>query len=106
MESFFQTDGKGINAKSYESQRLSAQILGQEIDNTTLGKRVKQSLKMAYVGFSRPTHLLCFAVHEKRFNNYLKDINRDKWKIIDVNESMKTNISTYVQFPNANKQPN
>lgn len=105
MESFFQTDGRGANAKSYESQRLCSQILGKEIDNTTLGKRVKQSLKMTYVGFSRPTHLLCFAVHKDRYNNFLQDLNMDEWEIIDITKSKRKVISTYVQFPNANKQP-
>ena len=46
--------------------------------------KILQSMKMAYVGFSRPTHLLCFAVHKNRFDEYLGDINRDEWEIIEV----------------------
>jgi hypothetical protein len=36
---------------------------------------------MAYVGFSRPTHLLCVAIQKERFEANLSDIDRDKWTI-------------------------
>lgn len=44
--------------------------------------RAKEALKMMYVGFSRPTHLLCFAVLEEN----IKDIEKYKnagWLVID-----------------------
>lgn len=83
LESYFQQDGRGANAKSYESQRLKDQFLGTQIQST-VGDRVKQSAKMAYVGFSRPTDLLCIAVHKSRFDTLLNTINADIWKIITV----------------------
>lgn len=83
LESYFQKDGNGANAKSYESQRLSQQFLGIQI-RSTVGARIKQSAKMVYVGFSRPTDLLCVAVHKNRFDNLLSEINRDEWEIIEV----------------------
>lgn len=83
LESYFQKDGNGANAKSYESQRLSQQFLGIQI-RSTVGTRIKQSAKMVYVGFSRPTDLLCVAVHKNRFDNLLSEINRDEWEIIEV----------------------
>ncbi|RXJ51221.1 UvrD-helicase domain-containing protein [Gelidibacter gilvus] len=83
LESYFQKDGNGANAKSYESQRLSQQFLGIQIQST-VGARIKQSAKMVYVGFSRPTDLLCVAVHKNRFDNLLSEINRDEWEIIEV----------------------
>ena len=83
LETYYQKDGRGIDAKSYESQRLAEQILGTQI-NGNVGARVKQSAKMAYVGFSRPTHLLCLAIHKERFENVLSNINRDLWEIIEV----------------------
>ena len=39
---------------------------------------------MLYVGFSRPTHLLAFAVEESRFKN-LK-VDKDTWNISNVKE--------------------
>lgn len=83
LETYFQKDGNGANAKSYESQRLAEQILGNQLA-ANVKARVKQSAKMAYVGFSRPTHLLCIAIHKDRFDSVLSDINREDWDIIQI----------------------
>ena len=83
LESFYHQDGRGKNAKSYESQRLAAQFLGNPIAGDA-GTRVKESLRMAYVGFSRATNLLCVAIHQDRFNNYLNRIDRNKWEVKEV----------------------
>lgn len=41
---------------------------------------INQSAKMVYVGFSRPTHLLCFAVHNsRRF-----DVDKELWEIYEI----------------------
>jgi DNA helicase II / ATP-dependent DNA helicase PcrA len=84
LESYFQKDGKGAKAKSYESQRLADQFLMSALTGKE-GLRVKQSAKMVYVGFSRPTHLLAFAVHRDRFTQYLRDLDLSTWQIIGVN---------------------
>jgi len=77
LESFFYKDGD----KSYESQRLINQLKNETVKDS-VGKRVKQSAKMVYVGFSRPTHLLCFAIHKDRFST---DFENDNWEIINCN---------------------
>lgn len=59
LETYYYNDA----GKSYESQRLIEQIKGNRIKGK-IGKRIMESLKMAYVGMSRPTDLLCFAVHQ------------------------------------------
>lgn len=66
----------------YESERLTNQFLGNNFSD----KRVhhKSSVKMAYVGFSRPTDLLCIAIHKDRFDNVLSTISREDWNIIIV----------------------
>lgn len=84
LESYYYQDGRGENAKSYESQRLTEQFLDNSIDIDKIGDRVKQSAKMAYVGFSRPKNLLCIAIHKGRFDTLLSTINKDKWEIINV----------------------
>lgn len=58
MESYYYQDGKGENAKSYESQRLLEQIKGNKIEK--MNDRGKQSAKMIYVGFSANTFALQF----------------------------------------------
>lgn len=65
--------------KSYESMRYidiltNARKRGQENHQKTL--------KMLHVGFSRPTHLLCFAVCADRINR--EEISNSEWEIIDV----------------------
>lgn len=46
------------------------------------GVNDKQALKMMYVGFSRPTHLLCFAVLKGNINDDELKIMKEKgWKI-------------------------
>lgn len=81
LETFFDR-GYG----SYESERLRNQFLGENVIETlsrvsSSKNKIKQSAKMAYVGFSRPTHLLCVAVHEDRFQEVLSKINREVWEI-------------------------
>lgn len=83
LESYYHQDGKGANAKSYESERLADQFLGKII-SADAGRHVKESLKMAYVGFSRATNLLCLAIHEDRFNKHLSNIDNNKWEIRKV----------------------
>lgn len=84
LETFYNADGSGANKKSYESQRLADQFLGTPIELTGCNSRVKQSAKMAYVGFSRPTDFLCFAVHADRYEKYLNAINKDDWEILKI----------------------
>lgn len=84
METFYENDsrtkGKCI---SYESQRLKEFFKGNFITGNEKD-RVKQSLKMAYVGMSRPKYLLCVAVHYDHVIDYLDEIPDDKWEKIEV----------------------
>lgn len=84
LESYYYNDG----GKSYESQRLAQQFLGNPVQ-ANAGNRVKQSAKMAYVGFSRPTDLLCIAIHKNRFDRFLLSINREEWQIHKVEDETK-----------------
>jgi len=73
--------------KGYESQRLKECFLGkthsfsQDKDKDI---RNKESIKMAYVGMSRPTHLLCVAVHKDRVKDYLNEIPDILWEKIEI----------------------
>jgi hypothetical protein len=82
LETYYHRDGHGVNAKSYESHRLVEQFKGTQLTGNEKD-RVKKSARMVYVGFSRPTHLLCFAVHKKRFNRETFD---NIWKIHDLSD--------------------
>jgi len=67
----------------YESERLAECFKGNKVKGSE-GKHVKESLKMAYVGMSRPTHLLCVAVHENRVKSYLNEIPDSLWEKIKI----------------------
>lgn len=66
----------------HESERLSTQFLGNSFNDTKVHH--KSSVKIAYVGFSRPTDLLCIAIHKDRFDRCLQDINKEEWEIINI----------------------
>lgn len=66
----------------HESERLSTQFLGNSFNDTKVHH--KSSTKMAYVGFTRPTDLLCIAIHKDRFNVLHNTINTNMWEIVTV----------------------
>jgi len=78
METFY-SKGSG----NYESERLATQLKGGAFNANTIDI-IKQSAKMMYVGLSRPTHIVCLAVHESRFNAKLSDIDRNTWEVIEI----------------------
>ena len=41
---------------------------------------------MMYVGFSRPTHLLCFAVLKENVINEIDNYQKIGWEIIDLTQ--------------------
>lgn len=59
--------------KGAVKRQKEIKTLNTKIDN------IKKYSKMLYVGFSRPTHLLAFAVEENRFNELT--INDDFWDV-------------------------
>lgn len=78
LETYYFNDG----GKSYESQRLLAFLKGERI--AKCGTRVKESLKMAYVGMSRPRELLCFAVHKSHIPDTDLPLLAEKWEIVPL----------------------
>jgi len=78
LETYYFNDA----GKSYESQRLFEQLKGNRI--AVSGVRVKESLKMAYVGMSRPTDLLCMAVHKSRMPDNEIVHFENNWEIISL----------------------
>ena len=47
----------------------------------------RSAYKMIYVGLSRPTHLLCYAMHEDAFAKYDAELlKRVGWKIVVLHD--------------------
>ena len=69
--------------RDYDIKRIINYIKG---DNTEPKlKTVKQNLKMAFVGMSRPSHLLCVAVHQDSIYGQEEALRRSGW---DVNNEL------------------
>lgn len=79
-----------------ESERLSDYFCGRS-RNSSSNNTEKESLKIAYVAMSRPTHLLCFAIERSRFERIKSDISG--WTIVelDCNEQPKQPDNECVQ---------
>jgi hypothetical protein len=59
-------------------------VIGQKKGKSEVDARGKEAMKMMYVGFSRPTHLLCFATLKE---NVISDIQKFKdagWITLDL----------------------
>jgi DNA helicase-2/ATP-dependent DNA helicase PcrA len=75
---------------SFETEKIVAPLY-KEAHGLVLGPRKskkpeaevrkKEALKMLYVGFSRPTHLLCFAVLETNVKGTLQKFHDAGWEI-------------------------
>ncbi len=76
--------GQGRSKDTYESQKLCQQYMHNDFDIVNSNDLMKQATKMAYVGFSRPTDLLCVAVCKDRFDSHLSDIDTDRWEIVNI----------------------
>ncbi len=72
----------------YETQKIiketSNPLLLQE--HKCNGVYDKQAVKMMYVGFSRPSHLLCFAVSKENIKDEIENYKNAGWEIIDLTE--------------------
>jgi DNA helicase-2/ATP-dependent DNA helicase PcrA len=56
-------------------------IVGQKKNKSEVDARGKEALKMMYVGFSRPTHLLCFAALEDNIKEDIENFRKAGWEI-------------------------
>ena len=77
-----------LNVEIIKETRKRQQVLGnnplffQEQNFSHLNKaRSNETLKMMYVGFSRPTNLLCFAVRKEKVENELEKYKASGWHI-------------------------
>ncbi|QKG80480.1 UvrD-helicase domain-containing protein [Tenuifilum thalassicum] len=74
---------------TYETQKIikntSNPLLFHE--HNCNGTYDKQALKMMYVGFSRPTHLLCFAVLKENVKDKIENYKNAGWEIFDLTEN-------------------
>ncbi len=72
-------------ATATKSEELLPNPFFSEYHSYRSGKdsNAKQALKMMYVGFSRPTHLLCFATLEENVKEDIEKYKNAGWVVID-----------------------
>ncbi len=58
------------------------------IQKETSNSQAVQALKMMYVGFSRPTHLLCFVVLEENVKDYLDSLCHTKGGLWEIDKDL------------------
>ncbi|MFD2831424.1 UvrD-helicase domain-containing protein [Corticicoccus populi] len=63
----------------YDVHRILDYFKGKH--KPTKKKRTLQNLKMTYVGLTRPSHLLCVAVHEETIVDHEEDLKDAGWNI-------------------------
>jgi hypothetical protein len=66
----------------FEGEKIMEYSLNKKNCLKEKGVRAIETLKMVHVGFSRPTHLLCFAVCCDHINR--DELSNSEWEIIDV----------------------
>jgi DNA helicase II / ATP-dependent DNA helicase PcrA len=65
-------------------EQLIEQIKGVPFVNNGKQKRKAQCIKVAHVGLSRPTDLLCFAMNKKLVDEHQVSLEANGWKIFNV----------------------
>lgn len=73
-----------LPCEGFETERILDQLKGNPYTNSNpkIQKLNKETLKMAYVGMSRPRYLLCMAVHKKRYDEKFNVENGGLWEIV------------------------
>ncbi len=66
----------------HESERLAEQFKGVVFTGTD--DKTLRSLKVAYVGMSRPRYLLCVAIQKDRFDRIDSDELREIWDVVEA----------------------
>lgn len=66
----------------HESERLSEQFKG--IAYTGEDERTLRSLRVVYVGMSRPRYMLCVAIQKNRFDKMDCSELREIWDVVDA----------------------
>lgn len=92
---YYNVETHKLNVEIVSKTKKRKQVLGrnplffQEQNFSHLNKaRSNETLKMMYVGFSRPTDLLCFAVRKENVVNDLKKYRESGWNIQFVDDDL------------------
>jgi len=83
--SYYGYETNKVSGRSSDNTVL--QLLKKNNRNELLKSRITETLKMAYVGMSRPTHLLCLAIHKSSLPSFEKckqELEAAGWEVINL----------------------
>jgi DNA helicase II / ATP-dependent DNA helicase PcrA len=84
---YLETYYKGI----HDLRKILPSLKGEYNKKIANQKTGKEALKVAYVGMSRPTHLLCLAMNSEELSpSDIDDLNNNGWEIVYVKEPVTT----------------
>lgn len=66
-----------------ESQRIADQLKGNVYHSVKKAPQTKETLRMVYVGMSRPRYMLCLAIGKSNFTFDCKEL-RDLWEVVEI----------------------
>lgn len=86
--SFYKYETEKLKVKAKGGKRILNNPLFKREHEYNSGeyKRTKEAVKMMYVGFSRPTHLLCFACLKENVCDDIELFKDAGWEIVDITE--------------------
>jgi DNA helicase-2/ATP-dependent DNA helicase PcrA len=87
----------------HESDHCLNVLLGNKAQEETK-RNTRKASKMMYVGFSRPTHLLCFAVLKDRIKNHVDKLESLGWEIKYIEDTSLADKISDGQTSNVNFQ--
>lgn len=67
--------------KKHESERLIEFMKGNYNSKLAQKSQHTESLKMAYVGMTRPSHFLCVAMHQSRIDGHEEELSNSGWQV-------------------------
>ena len=72
--------------KKYDIERIMSYLTKTDHTKKTkkVGKEEMKALKIAYVGMSRPSHLLCLAAHKDNIQTHEEDLVANGWEIVKI----------------------
>lgn len=71
---------------AYESEHFGKQLCGEPYQKRAGDSRIQASLKVAYVGMSRPKYLLAYAIKKERYNAIACEELCKIWDVVPVEE--------------------
>lgn len=83
--SYYGYETNKVSGRSTDNAFL--QLLKNNSRSEPFKDKIKETLKMAYVGMSRPTHLLCVAIHKSSFSDFEGDkqgLENAGWEVITL----------------------